>query len=136
MIDVVENITKFQEVAAGNAHPSELKPLLPDEPNDDPNWIAMAVNQIVTQRLQAAAANQYKFRLKMVTMVQEGEEDFETEVTDLDGSKRKVNAKRPKMVEQVERSDWFPEDSQFSAPMMVSQFRRKFPQAAISVERS
>lgn len=134
-MDAIEKIQVFEQVAKGKEHPSVLKDLIP-EPNEEGNWIKDAVDHIVAQRLQQAAANQQKIRFKIVEMVKGDETEIvTTEVVDLDGSKRRVKAEVPKMVEKAELTDWYPEHSQFSAPMMMGQLRQKFPKATIYVER-
>lgn len=134
-MDTIEKIQVFEQVAKGKEHPSVLKELIP-EPNEEGNWIRDAVEHIVAQRLQQAAANKQRIRFKIAEMVPgEKTEIIRTEVTNLDGSKKNVRVEVPKMVEKVEFTDWYPEHSQFSAPMMMGQLRQRFQKAAISVER-
>lgn len=122
-MDVPQKIALFKEVASNAKQPSELKDILDGEQN----FIHFAVEHIVNERLQAAAANKRSFRFKVV----EKEPTDELEEIEVNGEKRmrqKVNLKEI-------HTDWKPEASQFSAAMEMGQVRQQYPKASIAIER-
>lgn len=102
-----DKLQKVLDVIDGRAHPSTLKEILPPSDVQEENVFKMATDYLVAREMEKRGGQAAsRFRLK----VKDGTEEFFT--------------------------DWKPEHSQMSVPMLMAQLRQEYPKGEISVERS
>jgi hypothetical protein len=103
-----EKLQRVLDVIDGRAHPSTLIEILPKPDVQEENILRLAVDFLVArEREKIGGTAASQFRLK----VMQGNEELHV-------------------------TDWKPEHSQMSVPMMMAQLRQEYPREAISVERS
>jgi hypothetical protein len=103
-----EKLQRVLDVIDGRAHPSTLVEILPKPDVQEENILRLAVDFLVArEREKMGGQSSSQFRLKV-----------------MNGT------------EELLVTDWKPEHSQISAPIMMAQLRQEYPREEIVVERS
>ena len=119
-MEVRDKLQTVLDVIGNRAHPSVLRDLLPKPGVVEENFIRLAVDYLVARELQRVggpASNQFRLRITETKEVHIGEEVETGEV-------------------ELEVTDWHPELTQISVPILMAQKRQQYPRAAITVERN
>lgn len=119
-MEIKEKMQMALKVIDGREHPSVLRDLLPAPGEAEENWIRLAVDYLVARELQrkgGAASNQFRLRITETKETRIGD-DVKTEEVEL------------------EVTDWHPELTQISVPILMAQKRQQYPRAAMYVERN
>lgn len=119
-MDIKEKMQTVLDVIGGRSHPSVLRDILPAPGVIEENFIRLAVDFLVARELQRVggpANNQFRLRITETKEIRVGE-DVNTEEVEL------------------EVTDWHPEITQISVPILMAQKRQQYPRAAMYVERN
>lgn len=119
-MEIKEKMQTVLAVIDGRQHPSVLRDILPAPGEVEENFIRLAVDFLVARERERAggpASNQFRLRITETKKIHTGEE-VETEEVEL------------------EVTDWHPERTQLSVPMLTAQKRQQYPNAAFTVERN
>ncbi len=120
MMETKEKLQRVLDVIDGRAHPSTLVEILPKPGVDEENVIRLAVDYLIArerERTGGHTTSRFRLRITRTKEIHEGDEVRKEE-------------------EVVHETDWLPEHSQISVPMMTAQVRQNYPNAEISVVRS